>query len=133
MKIITCLTIAIAAVTFMPVTATAGIKKKAKKEAAEKSKDVEADQKMPKADVRIEKMRLLIAKGTKNGKLTKTESGSLTRELEGIEKREEQYRRSMDKVTGGERRKLNHEITDLHERLVKKVENAATGDAKKTS
>jgi len=133
MKIITCLTIVLAAVSFMPATASAGVNKEAKKEAKAKEKEIEPDKKMPKADYRIEKMRLLIEKGTKNGKLTKAESDSLTRELEGVERREEQYRRSMDKVTEGERKKLNRDITDLHQRLEKKVENGATGEPTKKS
>lgn len=125
MKLIACLLTAIAGLSLLPTTASAGIfRKKAKQEAA-KDKETPPKHRMPVADARIEKMHKLIATGTRNGKLTKAETGSLTRELEVIERREEQYRRSMDKVTRGERRKLNRDITDLHQRIYDKVHNAA--------
>jgi len=126
----TILLITIAALVLLPVQLTAGPNKEVKEAAAEKNRDVDHDQKLPQIDSRIEKMRLLIEKGTKNGALTKAESGSLTRELKVIEQREERYRRSMDKVSGGERRKLSCDINDLHRRIQTKVENAATAPEK---
>ena len=125
MKIIVCLLTIIAGLTLLPTTASAGIFRRRAAAAANKDNKSAPRESMPAADARIEKMHKLIEAGTKNGKLTKAETGSLTRELEVIERREEQYRRSMDKVTSGERRKLNQEITDLHQRIYDKVHNAA--------
>ena len=114
----TILLTAFAALALLTQPAPAGIfSKAAKKDSKEKNEGLPPDQRMPKADARLAKMRELITRGTTSGTLTKAESGSLTRELEAVERREEQYRRSMDKVTGGERRKLNSDITDLHARI----------------
>ena len=124
MKLLTHLVFAVlVAAVSIPSPAVAGA---AKKETAGKNKDVPPKERMPVADARLAKMHTLIANGTANGKLTKAESDSLTRELTAVEAREAQYRRSMEKVTKGERKKLNSDITDLHERVWAKTHNGAT-------
>ena len=125
MKTIVCLLTVITGLTMLPTNASAGIFRRRAAAAANKDNKAGPKESMPLADARIEKMHKLIETGTRSGKLTKAETGSLKRELEVIERREEQYRRSMDKVTSGERRKLNQEITDLHQRIYDKVTNAA--------
>lgn len=107
------------------------VRAKIRREVVAKNKGVEPDQRAVGADARLAAMRRMIEAGTASGRLTKTESGSLTRELEGIERREEQYRRSMDKVTRGEREKLHRDISDLHQRLYNKTHNAAEAPEKK--
>ena len=129
MKTIVCLLTAITGLTMLPATTSAGIFRRKARAMENKDNKSAPEDRMPVADVRIEKMQKLIEAGTKSGKLTKSETGSLTRELAVIERREEQYRRSMDKVTPGERWKLNEEITDLHRRIHDKVTNAAKAKA----
>jgi predicted nucleic acid-binding Zn-ribbon protein len=123
MKLIHCLFAVLVAAVSVPSSVVAGA---AKKEAAEKNKALPPKQRMPGADARLAKMRTLIANGTASGKLTKAETDSLIRELTAVEDREAQYRRSMDKVTKGERKKLNEDITDLHQRIWAKTHNGST-------
>jgi hypothetical protein len=123
MKLIHCFAAAFVATVSIAPSAAAG---QAKKEAAEKNADLPPKERTPVADARLAKMRTLISEGTKSGKLTKAESDSLTRELTAIEAREAQYRRSMEKVTKGERKKLNNDISDLHERIWQKTHNGAS-------
>ena len=131
MKTSTLLFLAATFLSLSVATATAGpVRAKIRKEVAAKNKSIEPDSRAVGADARLAAMRLMIKSGTKSGKLTKTESGSLTRELEAIERREELYRRSMEKVTRGEREKLHGEISDLHQRLWTKTHNAAEAPAK---
>ena len=113
-------------------TAQAGpVRARIRREVAAKNKHVEPDERAAGADARLAAMRRVIESGIASGKLTKAEAGSLTRELEGIERREEQYRRSMDKVTRGERAALHRDIGDLHQRLHEKTRNAAEAPDKK--
>ena len=79
----------------------------------------------PRADARIEKMRLLIVQGIKDGQITAGEANSLEHELSRLEREEETYKRSGDKVRKRERKDLKRDINQLHERIWAKTHNGA--------
>jgi hypothetical protein len=85
--------------------------------------DVPPELRTPRVDARTEKMRLLIVEGIKSGKLTAGEATSLEHELSRIEREEETYKRSGNKVGRRERKDLNHDINLLHERIWEKTHN----------
>ena len=78
----------------------------------------------PRIDARTEKMRLLIVQGIKDGQLTAGEATSLEHELARIEREEKIYKRN-GKAGRRERRDLNHDINELHERIWAKTHNGA--------
>ena len=105
-----------------PAPAPAGLRHLARKTAVEKRED-DSLRRVASPDARLKVMKDWITRGTANGKLTKAESGLLTRELGEVEQRETRYRQSMNKLSEGERKKLHADITNLHERLRQKTQN----------
>ena len=87
--------------------------------------DVPAELRTPRIDARMEKMRLLIVQGIKDGQLTAGEASSLEHELSRLEREEETYKRSSKKVGPRERKDLKRDINDLHERIWAKTHNGA--------
>jgi hypothetical protein len=87
--------------------------------------EVPAELRTPRIDARTEKMRLLIVQGLKAGQLTAGEATSLEHELSRIEREEETYKRSSKKVGPRERKDLNRDINQLHERIWAKTHNGA--------
>ena len=91
---------------------------------AAKDADVPPELRTPSADVRIEKLRLLIIQGVKEKQLTPGEQTSLTNELKRIEREEEAYKHNK-RVGPRERNDLKRDINKLHERLYEKLNNGA--------
>ena len=87
--------------------------------------EVPPELRTPRIDARTEKMRLLIVQGIKAGQLTAGEASSLEHELSRIEREEETYKRSGKKVGPRERKDLNRDINQLHERIWAKTHNGA--------
>ena len=87
--------------------------------------DVPPELRTPRIDARTEKMRLLIVQGIKDGQLTAGEASSLEHELSRLEREEETYKRSGKKVGPRERKDLNRDINQLHERIWAKTHNGA--------
>ena len=87
--------------------------------------EVPPELRTPRIDARMEKMRLLIVQGIKAGQLTAGEASSLEHELSRIEREEEIYKRSSRKVGPRERKDLNRDINQLHERIWAKTHNGA--------
>jgi hypothetical protein len=86
--------------------------------------DVPPELRTPRVDARLEKMRLLIVEGIKAGQLTAGEASSLEHELSRIEREEEIYKHNK-KAGPRERKDLNRDINQLHERIWAKTHNGA--------
>ena len=98
---------------------------KADIKAAVKEKDgpeVPPELRTPRIDARMEKMRLLIVHGIKDGQLTAGEATSLEHEIARIEREEKTYKHN-GKAGRHERHDLKHDLNDLHERIWQKTHN----------
>ena len=86
--------------------------------------EVPPELRTPRIDARMEKMRLLIVHGIKDGQLTAGEATSLEHELARIEREEAVYKHN-GRAGKRERNDLRRDINDLHERIWKKTHNGA--------
>lgn len=86
--------------------------------------DVPPEVRTPRADARMEKLRLLIVEGVRTKQLTPGETTSVTHELGRIEREEETFKHN-GRVGSKERHELNRDINKLHERLWEKTHNGA--------
>ncbi len=120
------------ALSFLPTAAWADkADKAAKKEAKQDVKAVVAEKdgpevspelRTPRLDARLEKLRLLIVQGAKDGQLTRGELASVEIKYKRIEREEDHYKQN-DKVTAREKKDLRRDLNDLHEYLWTKTHN----------
>ncbi len=94
------------------------------KQAVEEKDGVEVppEVRTPRADARMEKLRLLIVQGIKEKQLTSGEATSASHQLARIEREEETYKHNK-RVGARERNDLRKDMNKLHEYLWEKTHN----------